>query len=205
MDQDSRDPWIRQVNEGDDEALGQLFLTYGPYLRIVVRRRLSRQLRSKVESKDVVQSVFAHLLQGFRNREWQFANRAQLRAFLGRVAWNRLADRYRKHRIALGKEQSLAAMLPAEHPCSTVPRPSEAAQGQELWLRVLRACSPEHQEIVRLRSQGLPLAEIAARTGLHEGSVRRILYDLARRLAISRRTSRPTHGEAPGQIHGQLS
>jgi hypothetical protein len=29
---------------------------------------------------------------------------------------------------------------------------------------------------------GIPLAEIATRTGFHESSIRRIFYDLARRL-----------------------
>ena len=33
------------------------------------------------------------------------------------------------------------------------------------------------------------LSEISARTGLHEGSIRRILYDLARRMAVVRRTA----------------
>ena len=37
-----------------------------------------------------------------------------------------------------------------------------------------------HHEVVRLRMNGFRMAEIAARTGLHEGSVRRILYDLPR-------------------------
>ena len=43
-----------------------------------------------------------------------------------------------------------------------------------------------------MKRQGLPLAEIAGTTGLHEGSVRRILYDLARRLAITRRAAAPS-------------
>ena len=55
-------------------------------------------------------------------------------------------------------------------------------------MRMLEQCSPAHREILLLRRQGLLLSEIAERTGLHEGSIRRILYDLARRLAISRRT-----------------
>jgi RNA polymerase sigma-70 factor (ECF subfamily) len=58
-----------------------------------------------------------------------------------------------------------------------------------LWENVLRACPAAHHEIVRLRRNGHRLNEIAARTGMHEGSVRRILYELARRLAIAPRTS----------------
>jgi DNA-binding IclR family transcriptional regulator len=36
-----------------------------------------------------------------------------------------------------------------------------------------------------LTRQGFSLGEIAARTGLHESSVRRILYELARKFAVS--------------------
>jgi RNA polymerase sigma-70 factor (ECF subfamily) len=52
---------------------------------------------------------------------------------------------------------------------------------------VLVLCPEPHREVVRLRAKGYRMAEIADRTGLHEGSVRRILYDLARRMNLSRR------------------
>ena len=46
-----------------------------------------------------------------------------------------------------------------------------------------------------LRRQGLPLTEVAARTGFHEGSVRRILRRLASELAIRPRTT-PTDSDS---------
>jgi DNA-directed RNA polymerase specialized sigma24 family protein len=63
-----------------------------------------------------------------------------------------------------------------------------------LWKRMLEQCTPDHREILILKRQGLLLAEIAARTGLHEGSIRRILYDLAGRLTVSRRTASRSSG-----------
>ena len=66
------------------------------------------------------------------------------------------------------------------------PRPSEVAQADELWDRILATCPPAHRELLRLKREGLAVAEIAERTGLHPSSVRRILYDLARRLGIAR-------------------
>jgi RNA polymerase sigma-70 factor (ECF subfamily) len=57
-------------------------------------------------------------------------------------------------------------------------------QAEELWDTMLDLCPPEHHPVLVLRREGLPLAEIAARTGLHEGSVRRILRRLARELAL---------------------
>src|SRR5262249_15632770 len=99
---------------------------------------------------------------------------------------------------ALEQEQSLAAMAVDEIPLANQPRPSEIVQGNELWERMLEQCPPTHRQILVLKRQGLALAEIAARTGLHEGSIRRILYDLARRLDVPRRpatSSSPTAAE----------
>jgi RNA polymerase sigma-70 factor (ECF subfamily) len=62
---------------------------------------------------------------------------------------------------------------------------------------MLQSCPPAHREILWLKHQGLPLAQIAARTGLHEGSIRRILYDLARRLAVPRRSAGNPPNAAP--------
>jgi len=57
---------------------------------------------------------------------------------------------------------------------------------------MLALCPPAHQELLRLRREGVPLAEIAARTGLHPGSIRRILRDLARKMAFKRRSVVPS-------------
>jgi RNA polymerase sigma factor (sigma-70 family) len=191
MSDGSLDVWIERLNDGDVEALERVFLAYEPYLRIAVRRRLSQKLRAKVDSGDIVQSVFADVLRGVKGGGWRFSGRSQLHALLRRIARRRLADRYQKHRQAMDKEQPLIDDAPLGL-LSDDPRPSEVAQGREAWDRVLQACPVAHREVVRLRMKGYRMAEIAERTGLHEGSVRRILYDLARRLSISRKTSPDT-------------
>ena len=50
---------------------------------------------------------------------------------------------------------------------------------------MLELCPPEHHDVLRLRREGLRLEDIASLTGLHEGSVRRILRQLARQLALA--------------------
>jgi RNA polymerase sigma-70 factor (ECF subfamily) len=57
---------------------------------------------------------------------------------------------------------------------------------------MLEQCSPDHRQILILKREGMTLDEIAARTGLHEGSIRRILYELAKRLALPRRIASDT-------------
>jgi RNA polymerase sigma-70 factor (ECF subfamily) len=197
MSEDSLDPWIARLNEGDAEAVERVLLAYEPYLRITVRKRLGHRLRAKIDSMDIVQSVFANVLHGFRNNVgWQFAGRPQLLAFLRRLAWRRIADRYQKHRNDLDREQSLFETAPMALGAVASPRPSEVAQGREFWERVLQACPPDHREVVRLRAKGFLIGEIASRTGLHEGSVRRILYELARRLSLARRAEPSLPDEA---------
>jgi RNA polymerase sigma-70 factor (ECF subfamily) len=66
------------------------------------------------------------------------------------------------------------------------PRPSQVAQAAEMWATLMEVCPPAHRPILELKGQGIPLAEIAERTGLHESSVRRILYELARKVVATR-------------------
>ena len=198
MSEVTLDRWIERLNNGESAAVEPVLRAYEPYLRIAVRRRLGRRLRVKVDSMDIVQSVFANVINGFRNGGWRFDGRPQLYAFLRRIAWRRLADRYQEHRKVLDREQPLAETAAQRFPDAGTPRPSQVAQGRELWERVLQACPPAHREVVRLRMNGHLLSEIAARTGLHEGSVRRILYDLARRMSLTRRTATRPDGTDGG-------
>jgi RNA polymerase sigma-70 factor (ECF subfamily) len=166
---------------GDVAAAEQVFLAYEPYLRMVVRRQLSARLRAKFDSVDVVQSIWADVLRGFRHADWRFKDEAHLKAFLVKATRNRFLDRLRQHRRALECESPLSEADSEQMPETRQPQPCEVAQADELWEEMLALCPPAHRELLTLKRQGVPLAEIAARTGLHESSVRRILYDLARR------------------------
>jgi RNA polymerase sigma-70 factor (ECF subfamily) len=191
MNKDPLDELIERLNQGDVTAAERAFLAYEPYLRMAVRRRLSGPLRAKMDSVDIVQSVWADVLAGFRDSGWQFTDRSHLRAFLVKSARNRLIDRRRQHHRALEMERALVEMADGRQPQARGPRPSEVAQGNELWNAMLDLCPPAYREILVLRRQGMRYGEIAERTGLHEGSIRRIIYDLQRkmvgRVAIQRK------------------
>jgi len=174
---------LERLARGDEAAAEQIVADYEPYLRMLVRRSLPGPLRAKFDSIDVVQSVWVHVLLALRAGAWEITDRARLRALLVTVARRRLISQYRHHRTALEREEP--AGMPVEGlPESRQPRPSEVAQAGELWQRMLALCPPEHHELLRLRRQGLRLVEIAERTGMHEGSIRRILRRLARQLAL---------------------
>lgn len=170
-----------RLNSGDAAAAEEVFRSYEPYLRMVVRRQLSPRLRAKFDSIDVVQSVWANVLDGLRDACWTFTDEGQLRAFLIRLTLNRFISFYRKHRQSLDHEQPLGA-CPEDLTAWRGDRPSEVMQADELWNQLLDLSPPNHHEVLRLKNRGVPLAEIASQTGFHESSIRRILYKLEDRL-----------------------
>ena len=183
MTADSVGEVLERINRGERAAAEGLFAAYGPYLRAVVRRRLSDQLRAKFDSADVVQSVWVQVVRRLGADGWRVESESQLRALLTTIAQRRLVSRARGHATAVEREQPGGDGLEAV-PATRDPRPSEVAQAGDLWAQLLALCPPEHHEILRLKREGLGLAEVAARTGLHEGSVRRILRRLFRELAL---------------------
>ena len=66
------DALLEKLTSGDEAAAQQVFLTYEPYLRMVVRRLLPPRLRPKFDSTDIVQSVWADMVTGFRSAGWRF-------------------------------------------------------------------------------------------------------------------------------------
>jgi RNA polymerase sigma factor (sigma-70 family) len=183
MTSEADDKLLERLWKGHGEVLGELFAVYESYLRAIVRSQLSSQLRSKFDSVDVVQSVWVQLLQRLEQDGCQVNDKNHLRALLVTIARRRLVSRARQCRWL--SEADLAQE--EEWEASSDPRldtPSETAQAQDLWAKMLELTPPDHREVLLLKRDGLPLQEIAARTGLHEGSVRRILRRLSRELAV---------------------
>ena len=176
----SVDDLIRSLNQGDLKAAEQLFVHFEPYLRMVVRRKIHPRLRSKFDSVDIVQSVWADLLLNLQQSGRKFEDKNHLRNFLNRVVVNRVHDRYRQHQREVTHQKSMGEMELSEIPAINQERPSQVMQHDELWQQMLQACPEKHRDILRFRRDGLRHSEIAERTGLHPSSVRRILYDLAK-------------------------
>jgi RNA polymerase sigma-70 factor (ECF subfamily) len=193
MRHDLLEKLLDRLSSGDAEAAAEVFTAYAPYLRKVIRRRLPPQLRPKLDSVDVLQSAWRDVVEGLRKNNWHFSSPSQLHMFLVRVMRNRCIDRWRQYRRALESEQPLRDVLPETLLARSGPRPDEVAQADDLWQQMVRLCPPEYREVLHLKRGGADAEEIARMTGLHAGSVRRILRQLAIRLA----SAEPAEGPAP--------
>src|SRR5437868_10230881 len=127
------DDLLGRLCGGDTAAVEAVFRAFEPYLRKAVRRQIPANLRARFDSADILQSVWADAIRGFREAGWRFTDADHLRGFLFVATRNRLIDRVRQHRRALEREGPLGL---GDHlqtlPCPQ-PRPSEVAQASDLW------------------------------------------------------------------------
>ena len=112
------------------------------------------------------------------------------RAYLTGVARNKVLEEFRRRtrtrKFDLGREEPLYVRrglhdAPRDLP-GYDPSPSQVAQADECWDRLVAGRTPIEAQIVRLRSEGRTLDEIAASTGLSERSVRRAIEAARRRV-----------------------
>ena len=83
MSVESIDTLVQKLTSGDPAAAEQVFRTYEPFLRIIVRRAsVATDARQGFDSIDIVQSgCWLHLLAGFQKGRFVFCRRGSLARF----------------------------------------------------------------------------------------------------------------------------
>jgi RNA polymerase sigma-70 factor (subfamily 1) len=181
---------LERVAQGDEEALGVLFHTYRPLLRLEIARELAGdpRLLARFDASDVVQEVFLDARQQIR---WFLAHSARVDfwVWLRGLARERRLKFLRDHLDAQCRTAKRQQVLPDEswrHPPAPQDSPSGAAQAAEdadRLARALRALRPEDQEIIRLRvTEGRTNPEVAEFLGLTAAAVAKRLERALRRL-----------------------
>src|SRR5437763_1947013 len=128
---DPLDDLLANLCTGDLAAAEHFFRAYEPYLRKAVRRHLTGPLRAKFDSADIVQSVWADVLSGFREAGCRFVDADHLRGFLFIATRNRLIDRIRSQQRALEHEHPWEAGDKTMQVRCPRPRPSEFVQAED--------------------------------------------------------------------------
>lgn len=175
---------LAAVRAGDPEASAEFYRRFGPFVRAAVRRQLHDGLRSRFDSIDFVQDVWASFLALPEDR-YTFDSQGALVGFLTKVAYNKVIEVFRqrfgtqKHNV--GRERPIAAHADGE-PLSPAATPSQWAVAGEQWERLLAQVPPGHRAIVELLREGHGYEDIARITGVSLSTVNRVvrrLKDLA--------------------------
>jgi RNA polymerase sigma-70 factor (ECF subfamily) len=177
MDAPATSDLLRRAKGGSSEALNLLYERCAGRLLSYIRLRMGRELRARLESRDILQAT---LLKSLTHLD-QFAGSetGSLTAWLARIADNEIRDRvdfqHRQRRDA-AREVPIAddPLLRATErsALSKVILDEEALQLEA----ALEALSPAHREVILLRKyEELSFREIAQRLGKSEDACRMLL------------------------------
>jgi len=93
LDQKTRE-LVTLAKGGDETALNRLYRAYAERVRWMVRFRMGRQLRSKLESMDLVQEVLIHALGGLE--DFTYKDEGDFVRWLSKIAENELRGNLRR-------------------------------------------------------------------------------------------------------------
>lgn len=175
---------LEQVRGGSEDAARTLVEEYGSHILRVVRRRMQRSLRARFDSDDFVQAVWASFF-ARRDAFAELEDQDGLVALLGKLACNKVIEELRRRikieRKRLGERLAFDHNDPPPHAAlaGRAPTPSQVAIAKETWNQLAAGRPEVYQRVLSLRQQGLANDEIAARLGVSEKTIRRLLRRLA--------------------------
>lgn len=182
-----------EAAESGDDAARALLAEHVATLHAYVKVRLGRALRSKEESRDLVQSVCREVLTDFaRDRS---RRPAHFREWLLRAAENKIRDRirhWRRDKRDVAREVELDATRDGDAELglqlAQLATPSRDAVSRDELARLEQAFArlPDDQRtvIVLARIQGLDHEQVAQRMGRTVSATRTLLSRALARLAL---------------------
>ena len=177
---------IRLAQEGDMQALGQLFELYRNYLLLLARMQIGRRLQGKVDAADLVQETLLAAHRGLA--QFRGATEAELVGWLRRILAANLVDLVRRYCGAQRRDVRLERQLADEVDQSSRDialvlmtkdsSPSQRAVRCEqavLLADALKSLPEDYGEVIVLHHlQGLNFPEVARRMERSVDSVKKL-------------------------------
>ncbi len=206
---DALDSQIAQARAGQAHAMGELLEAQRATLVARAERQLGALLHRRLSASDIVQQSFMEALRAFP--QFRGSSRPEFAAWLYRILEHHLEHAVRDHtstaKRAIAREQPLPVPRPGESQvlsgdefAAQIASPSTRAMEEEQadMLAKLLADLPEDQRTaVRLRYEGMPLAQIAAQLGRSTSSA----ASLIKRGMHALRSKVQTRPEWKDEIH----
>src|SRR5262245_242866 len=161
---------IARARAGDEAAIRELLSQFEQEVRIMVRGRLPKKLRTQFDSMDFVQTVWESFFSDLRDNPREFENVGHLRGFLAGVARNKIYEEHRRltrtEKYSLAREERLyikrQGQVVERELISPEPTPSQQVQAGDRLAQLTAGCNPRDIQIITLRHQGMTFEEIAA-------------------------------------------
>ena len=175
---------MQQVLAGSQDAAQELFRDYEPGILKAVRRQLDKRIRSKFDSLDFAQDVWASFFAELPENV-VFNTPDDLAKFLIKIAQYKVIDANRHHlktqKNDVKREQSLddSRRFDKDDLAAVQPTPSQIVMSEEEWIEFLRKQPLVYRRIFILLREGRSQDEIARELGIHQRTVNRVVGRLA--------------------------
>jgi RNA polymerase sigma-70 factor (ECF subfamily) len=178
---------VALAKEGNESAISQLWTVYGARVHWIMRLRMGKELRSKLESTDLAQDTLLSALGDLEN--FTYKNEGDFLRWISTIAENRLRDNLDKlhadkrnirKEIRLGKpgantvSKSAVSFAPIEAttPSVIMSRKEELDKLE----KAIDKLKPEYKEVIVLsKIEGLSYKEIADTLGKTSEAVRKLI------------------------------
>ena len=185
------------AKDGDKSALDQLYRVYAERVRWMVRFRMSRELRSKLDSMDLVQDTLIHAFNGLDN--FTYKNEGDFVRWLSKIAENELRGNLKKLHAAkrdIHKEVRLdnygpttaggfVGILASNKPTTPSVIMSRKEELDKL-AQAMDALKSEYRKVIVLNKiEGLSYKEIAGRMDKSSDAVRKLVSRAIAELTVA--------------------
>ena len=178
---------VMLAQDGDESALNQLCKVYGTRVLWIIRLRMGRELRSKLESMDLVQDVLMSALKDLGT--FKYKTEGDFLRWLSRIAENRLRNQLQRlhaNKRDIRKEVQLNGYRPtvedsfvAALDAVDTTTPSAIMSKREELDKLAKAIDelkPEYRQVIVLtKIEGLSYKEIGERLGKSSEAVRKLV------------------------------
>ena len=178
---------VALAQEGDHSALDQLCRVYGERVQRMVRFRMGRELRSKLESMDLVQDAFVAAVKDLD--DFEYRNEGDFLRWMSKIAENRIRDHMKRlhadkrdirREVPADDRMTQAGDRPVRTPepirtttPSVIMSISEELDRLENAMNLLK---PEHRDVIVLTQiEGLSRKEIGDRLNKSPDAARMLL------------------------------
>jgi RNA polymerase sigma-70 factor (subfamily 1) len=177
---------VTLAQNGDQSALDQLCKVYNEQVLRIIRMRIGPELRTKLESMDLVQDAFISALRSLEN--FTYKNEGDFLRWVSKIAENRLRDNLDKlhaDKRDIRQEIPLNNRSAAQETSAGISGPVDTATPSLIISRreelnklekAMDKLKPEYREVITLtKIEGLSYKEAGQRLGKNADAVRMLL------------------------------
>ncbi|HEX8200108.1 MAG TPA: sigma-70 family RNA polymerase sigma factor [Isosphaeraceae bacterium] len=175
---------LRRFRRGQEDGPTLLYLRYAERLRALATAQMAQGLAARVDSEDIVQSVFRTFFRRAAEGQYDVPEGEELWKLLLVIALNKVRAVGAHHRAA---RRDVRQTVGGESYDRVLGAEANNDEEELAFLRlvideVLAALPSGHRPIVELRIEGHEVAEIAQQVRRSKRTVERILQEFRRRL-----------------------